>query len=162
MASTEFRFTSTDGLRIACVRWDSRGAPRGVAQIAHGMGEHIGRYVGTIEVLVSAGLTVYGQDHRGHGRTAPSAACFGDFGAGGPPFTVNVSTPVASDVRPRNGREALIGRYHKAGIDDVAHDYYPGGRHEMLNEISRGEVRARLLGWYSSVRRPWSRRSRCR
>jgi alpha-beta hydrolase superfamily lysophospholipase len=47
------------------------------------MGEHIGRYVGTIEALVPAGVTVYGNDHRGHGRTAPSAADFGDFGPGG-------------------------------------------------------------------------------
>ena len=51
-----------DGLRVACARWESRGPVRGVVQIAHGMGEHIGRYVGTIEVLVSAGLTVYGND----------------------------------------------------------------------------------------------------
>jgi alpha-beta hydrolase superfamily lysophospholipase len=43
------------------------------------------------------------------------------------------------------GVEALIERYHKAGIDDVSHDFYPGGRHEMLNEINRGEVGARLL-----------------
>src|SRR5262249_48554953 len=83
VSSTEFRFTSHDGLQIACARWDSIGPVRGVIQIAHGMGEHIGRYVGTIDVLVSAGFTVYGNDHRGHGRTAPSAARFGDFGEGG-------------------------------------------------------------------------------
>lgn len=83
ITSSEFRLTSSDGLRVACTRWDSRGPARGVVQIAHGMGEHIARYVGTIEVLVSAGLTVYGNDHRGHGRTAPSATNFGDFGAGG-------------------------------------------------------------------------------
>jgi alpha-beta hydrolase superfamily lysophospholipase len=81
--STEFRFTSIDGLRVACVRWDSRPPVRGVVQIAHGMGEHIGRYVETIAVLVSAGLTVYGNDHRGHGRTAPTPKHFGDFGEGG-------------------------------------------------------------------------------
>lgn len=56
---------------------------RGVVQVAHGMGEHIGRYLGTIEVLVSACLTVYGNDHRGHGRTAPDAQHFGNFGEGG-------------------------------------------------------------------------------
>ena len=81
--SAEFRLTSTEGSHVACSRWDSLGPVRGVVQIAHGMGEHIGRYVGTIEVLVSAGLTVYGNDHRGHGRTAPSAAHLGDFGEGG-------------------------------------------------------------------------------
>src|SRR5215469_3349270 len=83
MPSSEFRFTSADGLRVACARWDSLGPARGVVQIAHGMGEHIGRYAGTIEALVSAGWTVYGNDHRGHGRTVPSAAQLGDFGEGG-------------------------------------------------------------------------------
>src|SRR6266436_2035702 len=75
----EFGFVSTDGLRIACARWDSRGPVRGVMQIAHGMGEHIGRYAATIDALTSAGLTVYGNDHRGHGHTAQSPIYFGDF-----------------------------------------------------------------------------------
>jgi alpha-beta hydrolase superfamily lysophospholipase len=56
---------------------------RGVVQIAHGMGEHIGRYITLIEVFVSAGLTLYGNDRRGHGHTARSAARFGNFGKGG-------------------------------------------------------------------------------
>ena len=81
--SAEFRFTSEDGLSIACARWDSRGSVQGVVRIAHGMGEHVGRYANTIAALVSVGLTVYGNDHRGHGRTAPSPTHFGDFGKGG-------------------------------------------------------------------------------
>jgi alpha-beta hydrolase superfamily lysophospholipase len=56
--SAEFTFKSSDGLTVACFRWHSRGPARGVVQIAHGMGEHIGRYLETIKVLVSAGLTV--------------------------------------------------------------------------------------------------------
>jgi hypothetical protein len=32
--SKEFQFTSTDGLRIACTRWDSHGPARGIVQIA--------------------------------------------------------------------------------------------------------------------------------
>ena len=287
MPSTEFRLTSADGLRVACARWDSRGPVRGVVQIVHGMGEHIGRYVGTIDVLVAAGVTVYGNDHRGHGRTAPSARHFGDFGAGGfdllvedmlrlsriakaenpdQPFMLlghsmgsfaaqqyvldhsreidglilsgsgvldglarlvscapagqnilnaafepartpfdwlsrdsavvdafindplcfaelqpaayaaflaaapRLSDPVSlrkirddlpiylfsgSDdpVGQRlEGVQILIDRYCNVGIYDVSHDFYPGGgRHEMLNEINRGEVRANLLGWISAV-----------
>src|SRR5262245_53504735 len=81
--SAEFSFTSSDGLRVACFRWDSHGPARGVVQIAHGQGEHIGRYVDTIEVLRSAGLAVYGNDHRGHGHTSPDALHLGDFGQGG-------------------------------------------------------------------------------
>src|SRR5882724_13613039 len=81
--SAEFSFTSSDGLRIAYRRWDSRCPVRGVIQIAHGMGEHIQRYGEFTDALVSAGVTVYGHDHRGHGLTASSAEQFGDFGKGG-------------------------------------------------------------------------------
>src|SRR5262245_35513192 len=82
ISTTKFRLASTDGLRVACTRWHSRPV-RGLVQIAHGMGEHTGRYFGTIEALVSAGLTVYANDHRGHGHSATSRARLGDFGDGG-------------------------------------------------------------------------------
>jgi alpha-beta hydrolase superfamily lysophospholipase len=82
-ASGEFRITSADDTRVMCARWDSIGPSRGVVQIAHGMGEHIGRYADLIAALRSAGVVVYGNDHRGHGRTASSPAHFGDFGEGG-------------------------------------------------------------------------------
>lgn len=283
--SSEFRFTSSDGMRIACTRWDSRRPVRGVVQIAHGIGEHIGRYTETIEFLVANGLTVYGNDHRGHGRTAVSAQ-FGDFGEGGfdllmedmvqlsriaktdhpdLPFILLghsmgsfaaqqyvlsdsseidglvlsgsgaldglarlansapagknilnacfepartpldwlsrdravvddfISDPLCfAELQPAafasflaaaqrlsdpaglrgirddlpvylfsgsedpvgqelEGVQTLIDRYHKAGLYDISHDFYHGGRHEMLNEINRGEVRERLLAWIFAV-----------
>jgi alpha-beta hydrolase superfamily lysophospholipase len=282
MRSTDFRLTSRDGLQIACTRWDARGEARGVVQIAHGVGEHIGRYRDTIEALVAAGLTVYGNDHRGHGRTVTSGAHLGDFGAGGfdllvhdmvllsliarrehpgsplfllghglgsfaaqqyavdhsrdldglilsgsgaldslarlaasAPSGQNIlnepfepgRTPVdwlsrdravvdafvadplcfpmlpprsmasllaaaealADPARLRRirrdlpvylfsgtddpvgeelaGVQILIGRYRSAGLHDIRKDFYTGGRHEVLNEINRDEVRARLLDW---------------
>ena len=286
ITSTEFRFTSTDGLQIVCTRWEGRNSVRGVVQIAHGMGEHLGRYVGLIEVLGSAGLTVYGNDHRGHGRTAPSAAHFGDFGEGGFDLLVEdmirlsliakeenpdlpfillghsmgsfaaqqyvldhsreidglilsgsgaldglarlassasagtnilnasfepartpfdwlsrdsavvdafINDPLCfAELQPAasasflaaadrlsdpvnlrkirdnlplylfsgsddpvgqqlEGVNVLVDRYREAGIYNISHDFYSGGRHEMLNEINRNEVRARLLGWISAV-----------
>ena len=78
-----FRFTSADGLSIFCTRWDSGRTPTGVVQIAHGLGEHMGRYAGLVECLVDAGLVVYGNDHRGHGQTAAFPEVFGHFGPGG-------------------------------------------------------------------------------
>jgi alpha-beta hydrolase superfamily lysophospholipase len=54
--------------------------------------------------------------------------------------------PVGQQLR---GLRTLIGRYRDAGLRDIAFDFYPGGRHEMLNEINRGEVQTRLLGWIS-------------
>jgi alpha-beta hydrolase superfamily lysophospholipase len=285
-ASAEFNFTSSDGLKVVCFRWDSHGPTRGVVQIAHGMGEHIGRYLETIKDLNSAGLTVYANDHRGHGRTAPDSTHLGNFGEGGFDLLVHdmielsriakeenpnrpfilfghgigsfaaqkfvldrssqinglilsgsgaldglarlaSSAPVGTNIlnsqfepartpvdwlsrdtkvvdafindplcfpelqpaafasflaaapqladphRLRNVREdlsiylfsgsddpvgeqldgvqLLINRYEKAGLYDVSHDFYQGGRHEMLNEINKDEVRERLLAWIASL-----------
>jgi alpha-beta hydrolase superfamily lysophospholipase len=246
------------------------------------MGEHIGRYFGVIDRLRSAGFTVYGNDHRGHGRTATAIARLGDFGEGGFELLVEDmfrlsriarqenpeaplillghsmgsfaaqrcvldhsreidglvlsgsgaldglarivnSAPVGTNVlnlhfepartpfdwltRDRavvdafiadplcfaqlqpasaasflaaarhlsdpallrnirrdlpiylfsgsedpvgqqlKGVRTLMGRYWEAGIRAISADFYPGGRHEMLNEVNRDEVQARLLGW---------------
>jgi alpha-beta hydrolase superfamily lysophospholipase len=78
-----FEFTSDDGLPIACVKWGGQHEPRGVVQIAHGLGEHMGRYAELAETLVEAGFVVYGNDHRGHGLTAKPSGSFGDFGPRG-------------------------------------------------------------------------------
>ena len=79
----EFWFTSKDGLRIACKRWDSRGPTWGVLQVAHGMGQHSGR----------------------------------------------------------------------------SHDFLRRGRHELLNELNRGEVRTDLLVWLCTILRGQSHHS---
>ena len=78
-----FHFTSTDGLSIACAKWGGQHEPRGVIQISHGLGEHIGRYAELATVLVEDELVVYGNDHRGHGLTAKPSDSFGDFGPAG-------------------------------------------------------------------------------
>jgi alpha-beta hydrolase superfamily lysophospholipase len=84
MSRTErFQFKSDDGLSIACVKWSNGHQVRGVVQIAHGLGEHIGRYEQLAETLAQAEFVVYGNDHRGHGLTAKPAGSFGDFGPGG-------------------------------------------------------------------------------
>lgn len=41
----------------------------------------------------------------------------------------------------------LLGALRSAGVSDVTHHFYEGGRHEMLNESNRAEVRADLLAW---------------
>jgi alpha-beta hydrolase superfamily lysophospholipase len=78
-----FQFNSADGLSIACVKWGSEHDIRGIVQIAHGLGEHIGRYAVLAEALLQAGFAVYGNDHRGHGHTATPPGSLGDFGPGG-------------------------------------------------------------------------------
>jgi len=49
------------------------------------------------------------------------------------------------------GVQVLKARYESAGLHGISHDFYPGGRHEMLNEINRGEVREHLLAWIFTV-----------
>lgn len=56
---------------------------RGVVQIAHGLGEHMGRCAELAETLVEGDFVVYGNDHRGHGLTAKPSGSFGEFGPGG-------------------------------------------------------------------------------
>lgn len=41
-----------------------------MVHICHGMAEHGGRYARLAELLTSAGLAVYANDHRGHGKSA--------------------------------------------------------------------------------------------
>ena len=277
-----FLLTSSDGLCISCARWDTRGPARAVVQIAHGMGEHMGRYAGTVGALVAEGLTVYANDHRGHGLSAHSQ--LGELGRGGFELLVQDMVRLSEIAREKNpdlpllllghgmgsfaaqryvidhshevdglilsgsgaleglarvalpetagsnllnaafepartpfdwlcrdqaivdalmadprcfedlqpdslvsflgtaprlydpvalrrirsdlpiylfsgsedpvgqqlrGLHTLIGRYRDAGLHDIAFDFYPGGRHEMLNEINRRQVQTRLLGWIS-------------
>jgi alpha-beta hydrolase superfamily lysophospholipase len=95
-----FQFTSGDGLSIACAKWGDHHEPRGVIQIAHGLGEHIGRYAELADFLVEDEFVVYGNDHRGHGLTAKLSGSFGDFGPGG--FDQLVDDMVALRVIAKN------------------------------------------------------------
>lgn len=63
-------FIASDGARIQRYRWSADNA-RAIIHISHGMGEHAARYDRVARALNDAGYTVYANDHRGHGLTAP-------------------------------------------------------------------------------------------
>lgn len=282
MSDNTFTFDGADGAKIFTYRWLPDAPVRGVLQIAHGMGEHALRYRKPLQPLLDAGIAIYANDHRGHGRTAPNKDALGVFPGGfealvddmavlsrrirqeqpgkklvlmghsmgsfaaqayvvdhsglidgfvlsgsaaldhfPPPkpgglssigddipdrrtpfdwlsrdpaevdayiadplcgFTVNpeglgsmfgtvakaydpaalarIEKDVpfyvfAGDKDPVNGDLArltpLVERYRAAGVRDITTDYYPGGRHEMLNETNRGEVAANLLRFVERV-----------
>src|SRR5260370_34225192 len=81
--SIHFTYPAQDGVEIVGYRWDPAGAPRGAVQLTHGMGEHVQRYGALARALTGRGLVVYGQDHRGHGATAPSGEELGRLEADG-------------------------------------------------------------------------------
>ena len=74
--SEEGSFRGTRARRIAWQSWSPAGDQplKGVVTIAHGYGEHIGRYQHVAARLNEAGFVVYGLDHHGHGRSTASAA----------------------------------------------------------------------------------------
>ncbi len=57
------------GPRIATYAWLPEGPPRATLVVAHGAGEHMGRYAHLVERVTAAGIAVHGLDHRGHGRS---------------------------------------------------------------------------------------------
>src|SRR6201987_1867225 len=108
-----FRLTSSDGLCIASARWGSRGPARAVVQIAHGMGEHMGRYAGTIDALVAAGLIVYANDHRGHGLSVHSQ--MGELGRDGFEVLVQDMVRLSEIAREENPDLPLLLLGHDMG-----------------------------------------------
>ncbi len=69
--TAEGSFMGTRARRIAWQSWSPAGDQplKGVVTIAHGYGEHIGRYEHVATRLTQAGFAVYGSDHAGHGRS---------------------------------------------------------------------------------------------
>lgn len=77
VTSSEFQFAGHAG-SIVGTRWDT-AQPRYIAILAHGYGEHIGRYEYVAQRLVADGAAVYGVDHQGHGRSAGEQVVIDDF-----------------------------------------------------------------------------------
>jgi len=83
MTATSFTFQSSDGTEIFAMKCSPEDLqkPKAIVQLAHGYAEHIGRYAAFAGKLAAAGIVVYGNDHRGHGKTngnVGEAICFAD------------------------------------------------------------------------------------
>ena len=62
-------FNAPDGTNLFLRTWQPVGAPVGALLLCHGLGEHSGRYAHVADALVQAGVSVWAQDHRGHGQS---------------------------------------------------------------------------------------------
>jgi len=67
-ARRDHSFVDARGVTIHYYSWNA-AKPLAIVQIAHGLGEHAGRWEELAQVLVQNGYTVYADDHRGHGAT---------------------------------------------------------------------------------------------
>ncbi|MEH7385605.1 lysophospholipase [Bacillus sp. JJ1521] len=81
MTCSDFTFVTDDGVTIFCQKWEdeTQATPKGIVQIAHGMAEHIERYDLFAKALIKEGFIVYGNDHRGHGKTGTNSKLMGFF-----------------------------------------------------------------------------------
>jgi alpha-beta hydrolase superfamily lysophospholipase len=117
MTPTEqtFRYDGADGTALAGFRWSALDvAPRAVLQLAHGAGEHAGRYFQRLGPLMQAGWLVYAADHRGH-RLTSGMAHLGDFGPGGAPAAVDDMAVLARRARAENPGLPLVLMGHSMG-----------------------------------------------
>lgn len=65
---TEGHLDAGEGVRLFYRRWNAP-AQRALCLVAHGLGEHGGRYAALAEALNAKGFSVWAADHRGHGRS---------------------------------------------------------------------------------------------
>ncbi|MER6969962.1 alpha/beta hydrolase [Nocardioides sp. NPDC000445] len=106
-------FTSQDDVRIHVHEWAPDGPPRGIVQLAHGMGEHAARYAPLAEALVAAGYAVYAGDHRGHGMSIHTTP--GDFGDDGWNRLVADVAAISRTARERHPGLPLVLVGHSMG-----------------------------------------------
>lgn len=79
MPTDLFAFVGSDDTTLYAYAFLPPTPPRGILQIAHGMGEHSERYSDFAVYLNQAGFAVFANDHRGHGATAEHSGILGYF-----------------------------------------------------------------------------------
>jgi alpha-beta hydrolase superfamily lysophospholipase len=110
------RFTTkaSDGANLSCRLWQPSGTPRALVQLAHGAGEHLGRYQELACNLNRHDLVVIGGDHRGHGDNRLLHG-IGDFGPGGFATVIDDLACVARVARSRWSDLPLVLLGHSMG-----------------------------------------------
>ena len=133
----EFRFTSQDGLQIACTRWQSWGPAGAVMQFMNDPLCFPTLQPKSTESFLAASAELADKD-----------ALF-KIRSGLPIYLFSGSEdPIGQQLQ---GIRTLVERYRQAGIRNISNDSYEGGQHEMFNELNRGQVRTNILVWLSSI-----------
>jgi alpha-beta hydrolase superfamily lysophospholipase len=76
--SREWTYDGVAGPLVAR-SWSGTDEPTHVVVIAHGYGEHVGRYEHVAAALVDGGAVVYAVDHMGHGKSGGERVLIHDF-----------------------------------------------------------------------------------
>lgn len=126
--------TTRDGLALVTRHWPLPDgvAPRGVACLVHGLGEHINRYEHVARHLNTWGWAVVGYDHRGHGRSPGGRG------------------------RLAHGDDLL---HDLAAVLDTTRQAYPGQRLLLIGHSLGGLIAGRFVAAQASPPEaaPWAR-----
>ena len=151
-------FTDALGIRIHYEAWRVPNATA-VVQLAHGVGEHIGRYRELIEALNAAGYSVWADDHRGHGQTGfeqhgGDLTRLGRLGPGGLRATIESVRQFTRVIREAEGDLPLVLLGHSWGsfmaqiiVNRHADDYdgvvLTGTAYRTLLDMDSGDLNRR-------------------
>jgi alpha-beta hydrolase superfamily lysophospholipase len=158
VSRTDRTFVDAKGVTIHYYTWQA-AKPKGVLQLAHGLGEYATRYEGLAQALVAAGYSVYADDHRGHGQTGVEQyhgdmAPMGKLGSGGLRATIEEVRQLSAIVRSENPRLPLAILGHSWGslmVQDIlnhhAGDYdaaiLTGTAYRQPGSMNAGQLNAK-------------------
>lgn len=113
------QFTDEFGVVVTYYEWRVE-RPRGIVQLAHGLGEYANRYHALIDALGEAGYSVYADDHRGHGQTGldqwgGDASKLGRLGPGGLRAAVRDLSKLTDIIRNDNPGVPIVLLGHSLG-----------------------------------------------
>lgn len=113
-------FKDAHGVEITFYEWPV-AQPKGVVQIAHGLGEHARRWDDVAAMFNRAGYKVYADDHRGHGLTGKNQVAsgqtktLGNLGPGGLPAAYEQVHEFTQLIREENLNLPLVLLGHSYG-----------------------------------------------
>lgn len=152
-------FVDAKGVKIHYYTWVA-AKPKGVLQLAHGLGEYATRYEGLAQALVKAGYSVYADDHRGHGRTGVeqhlgNMKLMGKLGPGGLRATIDEVRQLTAIIRSENPALPLAILGHSWGslmVQDIlnhhAGDYdaaiLTGTAYRQPGSMNAGQLNAKF------------------
>lgn len=159
VSKTTASFVGAHGVTIHYYVWKA-AKPRAVLQLAHGLGEYASRYETLAQFLVENGISVYANDHRGHGATGLEQTG-GDHSRLGRPGDGGIRAQVAdlhqfTDlIKAENPGLPLVYLGHSWGsllgqklINEHADDFdavvFTGTAYRVPGQMNAGQLNARF------------------
>lgn len=117
MKTINFTFRDPEDIEIFVYKWmpDEKVKVKGIVQIVHGVAENAFRYEEFAEMLTNEGYIIYGNDHRGHGKTAKNVGELGYCGDDGFNWMVKNIIQLSEIIKAENPKIPIFIFGHSMG-----------------------------------------------